>query len=240
MNIVYPQPVLGVNVNVNVLLLINTCELNMANEWHFIQKLINAVHSISIQEMLSTLAKNGVIETPLDTSVAIHYWSKKGATKTANIIKMGEKYVAVFDEDDVDFAIRITNRNDERDFRYHLTVSNENYRYIVPSGRVSTLKTAESHGRHFHFVSEASKDGKVLLNEMATKFSISPKCSADLMSIIKFDVDYSLKFCKIFVVDVTSKTLAICMRRSIRSKRKLSKRTVFQRINNALILVARS
>lgn len=142
--------------------------------------------------MQSTLRSNGAIETQFETSIRICYKSKKGSTKAVEIIREGEKYVAIFGEDDVDFFIRITNQNEERNLGFNLTVNNEKYEFMVQSNGACDLKTLESNGRHFHFVRESSAAGKTLLNEMATKFSISPKCSANLMSTLKFDVDYSI------------------------------------------------
>lgn len=162
--------------------------------------------------MQSTSARNGIIEMPFGTSIEIAYESEKeweDDDKTANIKKSGGKYVAIFDEDDVDFMIRINNRNQDRDFCFQISVNNKEYGFVVTPSTQTDFETIESDGRHLHFVGETSKSGKVLLNEMATKLSTSPKRAADLMSTIKFEVEYSVKLIQLFVKTPTKECIAI-------------------------------
>lgn len=140
------------------------------------------------------------------------------------------KYIAIFEEQDVDFFIRINNANKERDFGYCLTVNNEDYDFVVDSKQAADLKTLESKGRHFHFLREKSAAGKQLLREMASTYSISPKCAVDMMSVLKFDVNYSIEKLRIYV-EVQNKRLAFLCYSNERIEdlqRKIAERIGFQ------------
>lgn len=102
--------------------------------------------------------------------------------------------MAIFDEDDVDFWLRVDNKNKERDFRFNITVNNEDYRFMVDSYSKYDLQTLESNGRHFRFVRETSDAGKELLNELATKYSISPKSRRAKGAGMQWQVNCTLIF----------------------------------------------
>lgn len=163
--------------------------------------------------MQSISVQNGIIETPLGTSFGICYKPKKGLIKIANIIKSDGKYVAIFDENDVDFFIRINNRNDERDCGFQFTVDDDqDYRFGIASNGSASLKTLSSVGRYFHFVCGTSETSDVPLNEMAHNSSISPGCSDsdDRMAIFKCKIDYSVKLnLRLLVVTFTGHRIAI-------------------------------
>lgn len=138
------------------------------------------------------LATNGVLKTPQNTSIGIYYKTRLGHTRKANITQNNNKYIALFEEDDVDFFVRVENSNNiGRHFRYRVTVNNDEHGFEVPFGNSSDLKALVSNGRHLHFVTESSRGGKQLVRKLATKLSITPDRAADIMSVLKFNVSYS-------------------------------------------------
>lgn len=151
--------------------------------------------------MQSTLAKNGVIETPFGASIRISYPSKNGSSKAANITKCGANYIAAFDEDDVDFCIHVNNKNnDVRGLRLGLTLNNEHYGFVVvPRNGFICFKSLDLNRGLFHFVCQTAEAGKILLDEMANKLSTSTDRSAHLVSIIKFEIDYSVEEVQLLV-----------------------------------------
>lgn len=139
--------------------------------------------------------KNGILVTPQNSTIAIYYITKSGRTRKAYISEKSaesKKYIALFEEDDVDFFLRITNSNNiGRDFRYRVTVCDDEYGFVVRFGQSSDLKAVTSYGKHLHFICESNLEGKRLVRKMATKLSISPDRAATVMSVLKFDLAYS-------------------------------------------------
>lgn len=138
--------------------------------------------------------KNGVLFTPQESSFGIYYATKSGHTRKANISGKNNKYVAIFEEDDVDFFLRVNNCNNiGRDLAYYVTLANDEYALCTFFDLQSDVEALVSRGKHLHFISESSRDGKRLVRKMATKLSINPDRAAGIMSQLKFSLVYSMR-----------------------------------------------
>lgn len=143
---------------------------------------------------METTASNGFIEVPLGATIGIIYNSKTGVNRTASIVNgpIKNRYIAIFEEDDVDFKIAVNNLNANRDFNFNLDFFGNYYPFVVGYQENCGLKTPHSGGQHFHFFSINNKKSHNWVNTVAGFYQTSCDEAVNIIDNLRFIVRYSM------------------------------------------------
>lgn len=147
----------------------------------------------------------GRIESPLGSTLGLSYVGPDGERYPVPIYngKRQNHFYALFDEEDVDFEIDLANSFcDQRAVLYGIESQNTVNGFLVNGGIKCTLKTLVDLGPKLHFVRQSSDDGLALIVRTADKHNITFDKASELLSQIKFDIEYSIKIGEPFDVYV--------------------------------------
>lgn len=142
---------------------------------------------------MKTSVNNGLIEIPLGATITIVYDSKTGARRTANIVNGPNKhqYIAIFNEDDVDFTIGVNNLNKHRDFNFHINMFGEWFAFVVGQRENCGLRTPGPNNRHLHFCSERTERAQEWIGSVKNVYRTSYSEAINVVDHFRFDVRYS-------------------------------------------------
>lgn len=144
-------------------------------------------------KLMETSANNGLIEIPLGATISIVYDSKTGARRTANIVNGPNKhqYIAIFDEDDVDFIVGVNNMNDNRDFNFHINMFGEWMPFVVGHRENCGLRTPGLLDRQLHFCSVRDERAQAWIGSVKNMYQISYSEAINVVDHFQFSVRYS-------------------------------------------------
>lgn len=137
---------------------------------------------------------SGSLDIPLGSKLTIWYRSKRNATENIVRITEGPKknhFVALFQEDDVDFKIGFENSANSRDMRFELKVQESTGRFVTRCNTDWKLETLPSNGRKFHFIRQSGEAGKKLVAATAERHGLPLHDASEMLSKIEFGVTYS-------------------------------------------------
>ncbi len=138
---------------------------------------------VSIEENLVTI--------PIGLKIGLLKISKNVSKSIVRMINGFNKnqFLAVFDEEDVDFQLIIDNQLCARGIRFTLCINNQNNPYYIRPGILSAMETLETNGRKFHFKSQNTDEGQLIVAATADKHGISYSKAAINCSKITFHID---------------------------------------------------
>jgi len=117
-----------------------------------------------------------------------------GVDKTTKILNRTrgsttECYTVLFDKDDADFEIKIDNFL-QSNVICHITVGNysSSSSFFIRTGDTLWLKTLKSEGKHLHFTSQNTEQGKSMVQMRALADDITYNEAAVKCSRIRFDI----------------------------------------------------
>lgn len=143
---------------------------------------------------VSVNGDDGSLNIPLGSKLAIVYRNKtSGKQSIARIITGPAKhhFIALFEDDDVDFEIEMGNSSNDRKVRFRLEILKKIYGFMTHENSNWRIKTLESKGRKLHFIRQSGDKGKELISDTATNYGLSRHSAAVMLSAIKFNVAYS-------------------------------------------------
>ncbi|CAG7830232.1 unnamed protein product [Allacma fusca] len=132
--------------------------------------------------------------TRFGTTFGIKVMDKTGACRSVPIIPSNKpnKYLALFDTDDVDFLIHVDNRKSRScHVTFNLDVHNKRYRFVGLKSTHMKLRSLESQGRKLHFLRRSSEDGETYIATFASMRDLTFKQAARTLSQLKFELGYS-------------------------------------------------
>ena len=111
--------------------------------------------------------------------------------------------MALFDEKDIDFEITVENQS-RHNIKFGVTLvgtDNKVKSFILQKGIRSSLKALERDGKHLHFVSQDTDEGKVLVAMSAHRSGVSyseasVKCSRISISVDIEETDEDIEYVK--------------------------------------------
>jgi hypothetical protein len=135
--------------------------------------------------------KENLVTVPIGLKFGLFKISRNGLKNRVRIINGFKKqqFLAIFEEEDVDFQLIIDNKLCARGIRFTLWINNKNYPYYIRPGKVSLMETLESNGRKFHFKSQNTEEGQLIVAATADKHGISYSEAANNCSKITFNID---------------------------------------------------
>lgn len=136
----------------------------------------------------------GSLDIPLGSKLKFWYRSQKNGKQNVARISPGPKqnhFIALFDEDDVDFEIGIENLSNERSVCFETTILNQSYAFVTASNENWKIETLNSNGRKLRFVRQSGEQGKKLVASTAANHGLTRQGASALLSEIKFRVLYS-------------------------------------------------
>jgi hypothetical protein len=135
--------------------------------------------------------KESLVITPVGLKICIIKLSKNGSKGIVRMIKGFDKnqFLAIFDEEDVDFQLIIDNKLCGRGIRFTLCINNKNYPFHIRPGVLSAMETLETNGRKFHFKSQNTEEGQLIVAATADKHGMSYSEAAINCSKITFYID---------------------------------------------------
>jgi hypothetical protein len=141
--------------------------------------------------MMDAYCKENLIQTPIGLKFCVMKISKSGAKNIVRMINGFNKnqFLAIFDSEDVDFQLIIDNKLCARGIRFTLCINNQNYPFHIRPGVLSAMETLESNGRKFHFKSQNTDEGQLIVAATADKHGISYSDAAINCSKITFHID---------------------------------------------------
>ena len=114
----------------------------------------------------------------------------KNVCKTTKILNRDLKtgcYPVLFDKDNTDFQIKIDN-NLQSNVMFCIRIGNSSASFFIRAGSRVSLKTLKSNGKHLHFTSQSTEQGKLLVAMQATSDGITYKEASVKSSRIRFDI----------------------------------------------------
>lgn len=136
----------------------------------------------------------GSLQIPLGSTLSFRYRSKnteKEIIARISATRIRNHFVALFEEDDVDFRIAMENSSEDRSASFDMTILDESYAFLIRPNRDGEIETLVSNGRKLHFVRQSGHEGKKLVSTTATNHGLSSDEASVLLSEIKFRVSYS-------------------------------------------------
>jgi hypothetical protein len=135
--------------------------------------------------------KESIIQTPIGLKICVIKISKNRSKSIVRMINGFNKnqFLAIFDEEDVDFQLIIDNQLCARGIRFTLCINNQNYPFHIRPGVLSAMETLESNGGKFHFKSQNTDEGQLIVATTADKHGISFSEAAINCSKINFLID---------------------------------------------------
>jgi hypothetical protein len=141
--------------------------------------------------MMDVNCKENSVIVPIGLKFSFLKISKSGVKSAIRMINGFNKnqFLAIFDEEDVDFQLIIDNQLCARGIRFTLCINNQNYPYYIRPGKLSAMETFESNGRKFHFKSQNTDEGQLIVAATADKHGMSYSEAAINCSKITFHID---------------------------------------------------
>jgi hypothetical protein len=135
--------------------------------------------------------KENLVITPVGLKICVIILSKNGSKSIVRMIKGFDKnqFLAIFDEEDVGFQLIIDNQSCGRGIRFTLCINNKNYPFHIRPGVLSAMETLETNGRKFHFKSQNTDEGQLIVAATADKHGMSYSEAAINCSKITFHID---------------------------------------------------
>ena len=96
-------------------------------------------------------------------------------------------YPVLFDKEHTNFEIRIAN-NVQSNVMCRITIGSSSPSFFIRAGSRVSLKTLKSDGKHLHFTSQSTEQGKLLVAMQATWDGITYKEASVNSSRIRFDI----------------------------------------------------
>lgn len=137
---------------------------------------------------------DGSLNIPLGSKLTLWYRSQKNGKETMARISPGRKqnhFIALFEEDDVDFEIGMENLSIDRSVCFEMNFLNEEHGFVTASNKNWKIETLSSNGRKFHFVRLSGERGKKLVSTTAAYHGLTHQDASVMLSEIKFKVLYS-------------------------------------------------
>ena len=125
-------------------------------------------------------------------------------------------FYGVFDEEDIDFEILADNQSNDKNIRFSLELLNtseQGHSFFVEKGKSGKLKALETDGKHLHFVSQSTDEGKLLVATSARHKRIRYEEAAIKCSQIGFTVQVEKepevkgRKVQIFVINLLGQTI---------------------------------
>lgn len=155
----------------------------------------------------------GYLSIPMGSNLTFWYRSKKnGKENMARISPATKKnhFIALFEEDDVDFEIGFENLSNDRSVCFNMDILKKSHEFVVRSNTNCKIQTLNSNGRKLHFVRQSGEEGKKLVSTTATDHRLTREGASVMLSEIKFNVFYSeLDKYSIFVRLYNGKTISV-------------------------------
>lgn len=136
----------------------------------------------------------GSLKVPPASTLSFRYRSKLTGRDTVAKISAGREqneFVALFEEDDVDFRIAMRNSLEGRSACFKMTILDKSYGFVIRSRKEGEIETLVSNGRKLHFIKQSGEQGKKLVSTTATNYGLSRRDASVMLSEIKFLVSYS-------------------------------------------------
>lgn len=149
-----------------------------------------------LQNMLQVSANevDGSLNIPLGSKLTLWYRGQKNGKENMARITPGRKqnhFIALFEEDDVDFEIGMENLSNDRSVCFEMSFLNEEHGFVTASNTNWKIETLNSNGRKFHFVRLSGERGKKLVYTTAANHGLTHQDASVMLSEIKFKVLYS-------------------------------------------------
>jgi hypothetical protein len=135
--------------------------------------------------------KENLVIIPIGLKIGLIKICKTGSKSIVRMINGFNKnqFFSIFDEEDVDFQLIIDNQLCVRGIRFTLCINNNNNPYYIRPGKLSAMETLETNGRKFHFKSQNTDEGQLIVAVTADKHEISYSEAAINCSKITFHID---------------------------------------------------
>ncbi|CAG7837045.1 unnamed protein product [Allacma fusca] len=164
-------------------------------------KMVSATHSKlkkwdgMRRTMPAQISTDHVVKIPrFGTTFSIRAVEKSGETTKVPIFPSNKpnKFLAVFETDDVDFEIVVDNRKcGSRHVIYELKVHNKIANIVVDKSRSCNFRALEKNGRKIHFLRGSSEEGETCVATFASKHDLAFKEASRILSQLQFEVGYS-------------------------------------------------
>jgi len=117
--------------------------------------------------------------------------AKAGKHEDLKIVSGNESnvFVVLFNEDDVDFEITVHNKTNSRGMRYTVVINKDTAIFYPKPHMNHNLQTMQSNGRKFHFLSQATEEGKRVVQDIADKYNMSYEEAAITSSRINMEIE---------------------------------------------------
>lgn len=159
----------------------------------------------------------GSLDIPLGSKLTFWYRSRKNGKENVARICPGPKpnhFIALFEEDDVDFQIGLENLSNDRSVCFETAILNEKNAFVAEPNETCKIETLTSNGRKLRFVRQSGEQGKKLVASTAANHGLTRQGASELLSEIKFRVLYSeLDKYSIYVEVDSGKTLTVAVNR---------------------------